>query len=120
MADWSLLQTSKKASKGWKHFILSKRSLKDPTDMAYYHVYAKEEGTLEEFVKVSGQRWSIEECFEMAKNETGLDQYEVRSWKGWYRYITLSMMALAFLVGERCALEKPVQALNPQPHNLIR
>lgn len=33
--------------------------------MAYYHVYAKEEGTLEEFVKVSGQRWSIEECFEM-------------------------------------------------------
>jgi hypothetical protein len=51
----------------------------------------------------------------MAKNETGLDQYEVRSWRGWYRHITLSMMALAFLVVERAALEEKEQALPPQP-----
>ena len=115
LADWSLLQTSEKASVGFCHFILSKRSIKDPKEFSYYHVYAKKEETLEEFVKVSGQRWPVEECFEMAKNETGLDQYEVRSWKGWYRHITLSMMALAFLVVERAALEEKEQALSPQP-----
>jgi SRSO17 transposase len=46
---------------------------------------------------VAGQRWPIEECFEAAKQEVGLADYEVRSWHGWYRHITLSMLALAFL-----------------------
>ena len=106
LADWSLLQTSQKASFGFCHFILSKRGIKSSKDFSYYHVFATKEASLEELVRVCGQRWPIEECFEMAKNETGLDQYEVRSWKGWYRHITLSMMALAFLVVERAALEK--------------
>jgi SRSO17 transposase len=116
LADWSLLPTSEKAlTIGFCHFILAKRSLKDPKDFSYYHVYAKKEETLENLVKVSGQRWPVEECFEMAKNETGLDQYEVRSYKGWYRHITLSMMALAFLVTQRAALEEEKeQILLPQ------
>ena len=79
-------------------------------------------------VKISGKRWPIEECFEMEKNETGLDQYEVRSWKGWYRHITLYMMALAFLVVERAALEEQVLPSQPtgsldvfkKTENLIR
>ena len=57
-------------------------------------------------VKAAGTRWTIEECFEMAKGETGLDHYEVRSWTGWYRHITLSMFALSFLVKLRSRLNK--------------
>jgi hypothetical protein len=57
--------------------------------------------SLEELVKVAGMRWHIEVCFEQAKGEVGLDQYEVRSWHGWHRHITLSMAALAFLAVKR-------------------
>jgi len=48
-------------------------------------------------VRVAGSRWAVEECFERAKGSCGLDEYEVRSWVGWYRHITLSMFALAVL-----------------------
>ena len=50
-----------------------------------------------ELVRVAGTRWAIEECFEEAKGEVGLDQYEVRRWDGWYRHITLAMLAHAYL-----------------------
>jgi SRSO17 transposase len=46
---------------------------------------------------VAGSRWTVESGFEEAKGEVGLDQYEVRSWTGWYRHITLAMWALALL-----------------------
>ena len=114
IADWTLLRTSEKASSGFCHFILAKRSIKDSGEFSYYHAFGKKEATLEELVKVAGQRWPIEECFETAKNETGLDQYEVRSWRGWHRHITLSMMALAFLVVERAELEKQESFLTLQ------
>jgi SRSO17 transposase len=52
-------------------------------------------------VSVAGQRWTIEECFEVGKDEVGLDEYEVRHWTAWYRHITLSMLALAFLTVTR-------------------
>ncbi len=57
--------------------------------------------SLADKAKAAGSRWNIEECFEMAKGEVGLDQYEVRSWTGWYSHITLSMLALAFLTKVR-------------------
>ena len=50
-----------------------------------------------ELARVAGTRWAIEECFEEAKGQVGLDQYEVRRWDGWYRHITLSMLAQAYL-----------------------
>ena len=53
--------------------------------------------TLKEMARVAGTRWAIEESFETAKGEVGLDQYEVRSWTGWYRHITLAMLAHAYL-----------------------
>jgi SRSO17 transposase len=65
--------------------------------LAYYFTHAPEGTTLAELVRVAGSRWTIEECFEQAQQETGLDEYEVRSWTGWYRHITLSMFAQAFL-----------------------
>ncbi len=56
--------------------------------------------------KAAGSRWTIEECFEMAKGEVGLDQYQVRSWVGWYRHITFAMLALAFLTKLRWELKQ--------------
>jgi SRSO17 transposase len=76
--------------------LLLRRSLSDGK-LAYYVCYAPRGTPLDELVRVAGMRWTIEECFEAAKGEVGLDQYEVRSWHGWYRHITLSMFAHAFL-----------------------
>ena len=52
---------------------------------------------MEELVRVAGRRWTIEECLEEAKGQVGLDQYGVRRWDGWYRHITLAMLAHAYL-----------------------
>ena len=66
--------------------------------------------TLLTLVGVAGQRWKVEECFELAKAEVGLDQYEVRHWEGWYRHITLSLWALAFLTVTRAQVaEQPTK-----------
>jgi SRSO17 transposase len=54
-----------------------------------------------ELAAAAGKRWAIESCFEAAKQETGLDEYEVRGWEGWHRHATLSMLALAFLAAVR-------------------
>jgi len=74
-----------------------RRSLSDPTDLAYYLCHTSRRATLMEFITVTGSRWAIEETFQTAKGETGLDHYQVRQWTGWYRHITLSMLAHAFL-----------------------
>ena len=59
------------------------------------------------------RRWPVEECFETAKQKVGLDGYEVRSWHGWYRHITLSMLALAFLAAMRVELASQKGAEDP-------
>src|SRR5262249_21598802 len=73
----------------------------NPTELAYYRVFAPTRVTLPEVVQVAGTRWAVEECFETAKGEGGLDQYEVRSWAGWYRHITLALLAHAYLTAVR-------------------
>jgi len=82
---------------GWRRWLLVRRGVTDPTDLQAYVVFAPQETTLEEVVRVAGTRWVIEQLFEAAKGEVGLDHYEVRSWTGWYRHITLAMWALALL-----------------------
>lgn len=52
-------------------------------------------------VAVAGRRWTVEECFETVKGECGLDEYEVRSWTGWHRHVTLSLLAHAYLTAVR-------------------
>jgi SRSO17 transposase len=79
-----------------RSLLLLRRSLSDGK-LAYYVFYAPRGTPLETLVRVAGMRWTVEECFEAAKGEVGLDQYEVRSWHGWYRHITLAMAALAYL-----------------------
>lgn len=94
--------TSKSQSKGkFDKWILARRSIQDPKDVAYYIVFAPKVTTLQEVIQVAGTRWVIETGFEAVKNEAGLDEYEVRSWVAWYRHITLSLLAYAFLVAIR-------------------
>lgn len=78
-------------------WALARRSISKPDEIAYYLAYAPLQATVQELVQVAGARWAIEECFQAAKNECGLDQYEVRRYVGWYRHITLAMLAHAFL-----------------------
>lgn len=77
--------------------VLARRSLQEPTDIAYYLVSAPAGTSIEQVVRIAGVRWTIETCFQTAKAEVGLDHYEVRSWHGWYRHITLCLLAHAFL-----------------------
>ncbi len=82
---------------GMTHWLLARRSLSQPDEIAYYFVFGPANATLEQVVQVAGTRWQVEQAFELAKGEVGLDEYEVRTWVGWYRHITLAMFALAYL-----------------------
>ena len=76
---------------------MARHSLANPGELAYYVCFGPAGTTLEELARVAGSRWAIEECLEEAKGQVGLDQYEVRRWDGWYRHMTLSMLAQAYL-----------------------
>ena len=82
-------------------WLLARRSLSDPKQLAYYLAYAKARTSLEALVRVASSRYTVEQCIEEAKGETGLDEYEVRFWHSWYRHLTLSMMAHAWLASIR-------------------
>lgn len=95
--DWAAARFGISVEGGLRRWVLFRRSIERPDELAYYLCLAPADATAADLVKAAGQRWNIECCFEAAKQETGLDEYEVRSWHGWYRHITLSMLALAFL-----------------------
>jgi hypothetical protein len=78
-----------------------RRKIKEPAKFTFYLTLTPVTATLAELVRVAGTRWTIEACFEAAKGEVGLDQYEVRSWRGWHRHITLAMLAHADLAVRR-------------------
>jgi SRSO17 transposase len=102
--DWARVRLTRLQQPPWDHWLLVRRNRRDPTDLAYYVVFGPAETSLAALARVAGRRWAIEECFEVAKQEVGLADYEVRSWHGWYRHITLAMLALAFLAGMRVTL----------------
>jgi SRSO17 transposase len=95
--DWRGLPLAEPLEPGWCRWLLVRRGISDPRELQAYVVFAPHDTTLAEIVRVAGTRWTIESCFEAAKSEVGLDHYEVRSWTGWYRHITLAMWALALL-----------------------
>lgn len=84
-----------------EYWLLARRSLTDPSELAYYLCHGPKRVALGELVRVAGARWAIEETFQTAKGQTGLDHYQVRQYTGWYRHITLSMLAHAFLTVTR-------------------
>jgi SRSO17 transposase len=96
--DWAAVPILHRWEDDGDHWLLIRRSLTDPNAKAYYFVFAPKGTTLQEMVSAIGARWHIEEDFENAK-DLGLDHYEVRSWIGWYRHITLCILAHAFLTG---------------------
>jgi SRSO17 transposase len=85
------------APDGWQKGLLIRRKLAHPEVFTFYLTLAPEAAGLSDLVRVAGTRWTIEASFEAAKGEVGLDQYEVRSWTGWHRHITLAMLAHAYL-----------------------
>jgi len=101
--DWTRVPIRPLREPGWEHWLLVRRSLSDPTDLAYYVCFCPMGTTLDELVRVAGTRWAIEESFESAKGQVGLDHYEVRRWPGWYRHITLALLAHAYLTVTRTA-----------------
>jgi SRSO17 transposase len=114
--DWRWLPLDAPQYPHWRRWLLVRRSRCDPAERTAYLVFAPAGTTLDAVVQVAGRRWTIEQCFEEAKGEVGLDQYEVRSWPGWYRHITLAMWAYALLTGLRAAhlpAALPVKKMSP-------
>jgi SRSO17 transposase len=104
--DWATIDIRPLREPGAGHWLLIRRSISDPTELAYYICFGPEDTSIEELIRVAGSRWAIEECFQAAKNETGLDHYQVRGYSAWYRHITLSMAASAFLLRLQQAHQK--------------
>jgi hypothetical protein len=103
-------------------WLLARRSISKPSEVAYYLSNAEADTPLATLAHVASTRYTIEQCFEEAKDDVGLDHYEVRTWSSWYRYITLGMMALAWLVFARAKLPDEgtfpyAPAINPEPEH---
>ena len=94
---WAWVPINHDLGPQWRRWLLVRRSLDDPEDLAYYIAAGPGRTTLTRLAKTAGARWSIEGAYESAKQEVGLADYEVRSWTGWYRHITLSLLAHAVL-----------------------
>jgi len=95
---------------GWRpgrgYWLLARRSLTSSGEISYYACYGPRRSSTADLAWIAGSRWHIEECFQQAKGEAGLDQYQVRTWRAWYAHITLSMLALAWLAASKAQAEK--------------
>lgn len=115
--DWQRLELDESAQDGFQRWLVVRRSLSDASDVTAYIAFAPVGTSLSQQVEVAGTRWTVEESIQTGKGEVGLDHYEVRSWTGWYRHITLAMVAQAFLVlirAETGAEAAPKKGLSKQ------
>ena len=103
---WARVPVRPGGRPGRGHWLLARRSISDPEKIAYYACYGPRRSSTADLAWIAGSRWHIEECFQQAKGEAGLDHYQVRSWRAWYAHITLSMLALAWLSASRAQAEK--------------
>ena len=101
--DWACQRVIEKCDglPGREAWLIARRSPSDPTHIAYYLSNAPADMPLLKLAQVASTRYTVEQCIEEAKGETGLDEYEVRHWHSWHRHITLSMMAHAWLASVR-------------------
>ncbi|MDQ6739153.1 MAG: IS701 family transposase [Actinomycetota bacterium] len=109
--DWACLRLPYQAAAGMEHRILVRRSRTDDAELAYFRVLCPTPTALENLAQVAGMRWMIEECFEDTKGSVGLDQYEVRRYDAWYRFMTLALLAHAVLEVTRLQLTAQEHAL---------
>jgi SRSO17 transposase len=84
----------------WTRGLLIRRNISDG-DLAFFSTWCPAGMDIATLVKVEGQRWTIEDSFETAKNELGLDHNETRSWHGWHRHVSLVMLAFAMMATVR-------------------
>jgi SRSO17 transposase len=113
--DWARLELLTGFDAGWARWALARRTIPttpgEEPELAYYVCAGPADTTLQQLITVAGGRWRIEECFQAAKNEAGLDSYQIRDYTAWYRHITLAMLAHAYLSATRATAEKGA----PQP-----
>jgi SRSO17 transposase len=100
--DWARLELLRPGWPGYGFWLLVRRRLSDG-ELAYYACFGPARTSLAELVRVAGARWAVEECFQTAKDQVGLDHYEVRRYDAWYRHISLVMVAHAFLAAARAS-----------------
>jgi SRSO17 transposase len=103
---WARVPVRPGEKRGRGHWLLARRSLADPEEIAYYACYGPRRCSTADLARTAGSRWHVEECIQQAKGEAGLDQYQVRTWRAWYAHITLSMLALAWLAASRAQTVK--------------
>jgi len=113
--DWACARVieSRDQRPGPESWLLVRRSVSDPTEVACYLSNAPVDTPLLKLAQVAATRYTIEQCFEEAKGEVGLDEYEVRYWHSWYRHITLSIMAHTWLASIRRQATEEKGALSP-------
>ena len=99
--DWARVRRPWTSEKGFEHWLLVRRKRSDARETAYYLAFTPPGATLAELAAVAGLRWAIEECFERAKGDLGLDHCEARSWHAWHRHMSLCMAGPAL---PRCAV----------------
>jgi len=93
--DWAVRAFGPVDERGWQLWLVARRHRERPGERAYFFARGPASTPAAELIRVAGLRWRVEECLELSKGECGLDEYEVRSWVGWHRHVTLSLFALA-------------------------
>ena len=94
--SWALVDIVGDTDSGHHHLLIRRH---DKTgELAYYRCYSPDPVTLADYVRVAGWRWKVEETFQTGKGLAGLDEHQVRTWTSWHRWVTLAMLAHAFLV----------------------
>ncbi|ATB34038.1 IS701 family transposase [Melittangium boletus] len=122
--DWARVRVNSHEGTQARWFLF-RRSVSEESEVSFYLVHAPATTSLAAMVEAAGKRWPVEECFESAKGEVGLDDYEVRKWRGWYRHMTLCLVAHAFLAAARVIAnasekEHPVPKRLGPPHRSSR
>jgi len=103
---WACLPLSEACATGMRRWLLIRRGGDDGDDLRFFLAYGAEGTSEAALLRVCGTRWQIEECFAQAKGEVGLDQYEVRTWDAWHRFVTLCLLAHAGLAVMRLAANR--------------
>lgn len=113
--EWAILELNRPPVKGWKRWLLVRRSIAEPEEIRAYACFAPEDTMLEKLAEVAGIRWTVETSFAESKSQVGLDQYEVRSYAGWYKHITLACIAHAFLTVLKATTDETLPLPAPLP-----
>jgi len=120
--NWSVVPLKYAGIAGWGHYLVIRQNIETgekAPDTSYILVFAPVGTTLQKMVEVIGDRWTVEECFKIGKSDVGLNEYEVRSWQGWYRHITLCMVVMAFLAVLRLSSQTLETPINEDKEQII-